>query len=159
MGQIQLIPINSLTSLRTVRCCSARSLGIIFTQTFIIPKSSVWIKRTVSRFTPSSSAIMVAVSPRSTRTSSLTSSFIFNVGSACSKHFMPTKRLRSRHGFIPKSFLKLSLCFRGIVINCHVLRQVTVVLYLQDIGKNLTSSYLNIVYTLQEKYGAQKRTL
>src|SRR5215475_4284962 len=60
------------TLTRASRCCSVRFLGTILAQIFLIPNSSVSIRRTASRFTFTSSAVMLTVNLRSDRTSSRT---------------------------------------------------------------------------------------
>lgn len=82
------------TCFNRVRCCSVRFFGTFLAQRFLISKSSVGIKRIVFRIVPSSLAAIIF-----------------------SKHFIPTKRLCSWHGFIPKNFLKFR--FRGTVIKFH----------------------------------------
>ena len=57
---------------RASRCCTVRFLATILAQIFLIPNSSVRIKRTVSRFQFTSSAIILTVNLRSDRTNSLT---------------------------------------------------------------------------------------
>jgi len=57
---------------RASRRCHVRFLGTILAQIFPIPNSSVSIKRTVSQFTFTSSAIILTVNLRSDRTRSLT---------------------------------------------------------------------------------------
>jgi len=60
------------TLTRASRCCSVRFLGTILAQIFLIPNSSVSIQRTASRFTFTSSAVMLTVNLRSDRTISRT---------------------------------------------------------------------------------------
>ena len=55
---------------RASRCCSVRFLGTTLAQIFLIPNSSVNIRRTASRLTFTSSAIILTVNLRSDRTSS-----------------------------------------------------------------------------------------
>jgi len=57
---------------RASRCCSLRFLGTILAQIFFIPNSSVSIKRRVSQFMFTSSAIILTVNLQSDRTSFLT---------------------------------------------------------------------------------------
>ena len=57
---------------RASRCCSVRFLGTILAQIFLIPNSSFGIRWTASRFTFTSSAIMLTVNLQLDRTSSRT---------------------------------------------------------------------------------------
>ena len=54
------------------RCCSVRFQGTMLAQIFLIPNSSVSIRLTASRFTLTSSAIILTVNLRSDRKSSRT---------------------------------------------------------------------------------------
>jgi len=60
------------TLTRASRCYCVRFLGTILAQIFLIPNSSVSIQRTASRFTFTSSAILLTVNLRSDRTGSRT---------------------------------------------------------------------------------------
>jgi hypothetical protein len=57
---------------RASRCCYVRFLDTILAQSFLIPNSSASVKRTVSWFMSTSSAVVLSVHLLSDRTSSLT---------------------------------------------------------------------------------------
>jgi len=63
---------NSAQMLTCASCCCVRFLGTILAQIFLIPNSSVSIRRTASRFTFTSSAIILTVNLRLDQTSSRT---------------------------------------------------------------------------------------